>query len=751
METTDPNPYVHKGKPIRTFKNFFGRKYALSKITDDIRNEQCISVVGIRRIGKTSLLFQMQDPHARASYHLGDDVMCIYFTFHRTPRATPGEIYAEITRKVYQRLSQNRLSTLIEFPEKEVNYHTFEKTIVTIQEAGIKLVLLMDDFEILADNPNLDLEFFLGLRALHTEYSLTYVTASVVPLRELDFHHKEILSSPFFNVFDSVRLGLFSENESLEFIRVAKVFSPDTEDFLLILTGGHPLALQHACHCAYARYQETGKKLTRKDQFTVWNQTEKVMEDSYRAYWQHLSLDQKRVLAAPAYFATHTKEGTPIENLFKDLVTQGLLIRYPNGNFDYAGRLFADFVRQEISHDVSLRAALPDNLVGETLGNYQLTERLGRGGMGDVYKAYDSNLARDVVVKIMLPHLANDKGFNDRFRREAQAIASLRHQNIVQIYDFSQQNNLYYMVMEYVAGQDLQVYLQTLQESGEQMPLTDALHIIRQIGSALDYAHNRGILHRDIKPSNVMLRANKEAILTDFGIVKIISETKTTSSSPIGTPAYMAPEQIDLSYPVDQRADVYALGILFYEMLAGSVPFQANSSEAILNQHLVKPLPDLRQYRLDIPDNVFAILEKMLAKNPEQRYQNAYTLLSELEDIEMSLQEQKRNDQDTFPGIPFDLYNKLFDTLCVCAPVNSDRELRAIFIDKRLCSWQHALPEAGSPESRIKVMISLLYNKRSATQENGLVLFLRVLKDQTDPSDDCHQRLANLAQELENL
>jgi serine/threonine-protein kinase len=740
------NPYTHLGRPVRDFRNFFGRKYALSKVTNDIRNGQCVSLVGIPRIGKTSLLLQTLDAQARSVYELKPEIVCVYVTCARIPSASSGVIYSEIARKVRRQVNALDEDIIVGTIGEELSYRDFEKQVMAVHDAGLRLVLLLDDFELLANNQNLDIDFFLGLRALHMEYDLTYVTASLSPIMELTFSQKGVLSSPFPNIFDSVRLGLFSELETREFIQLADVFAPETEEFLVNLTGGHPLALQHACHFAFARRVQTEGDLKRKDQLAILSQAAKAMESHYRSYWRRLTLEQKRVLAAPAYFATHAQENTPTENLFKDLLTQGLLVRHSNGSCYYAGRLLEDFVRQEMLRDDSLRISLTDGLVGKTLDKYQITERIGHGGMGDVYKAYDPDLARDVVIKVMLPHLALDDNFSARFRREAQAIASLRHPNVIQIYGFGQQDAICYMVMEYIPGCDLRIKMHEIWGKNEKMSISTALRIFSNIGAALSYAHNNNVLHRDVKPSNVMLNSSGEAILTDFGLAKIMAGTENKDSTSIGTPAYMAPEKANQEYPIDHRADIYSLGVVLYEMLTGQTPFEGDNPWAILYQHQYKPMPDPRRYRSEIPEGLVQVLEKALAKTPERRYQSVEAMSRDLEAVEVRPEPELPGS-----GIPSDLYARLFDALLTCGPVNTDRDLRAMFVDASLRPWRNMLFESDSPESRSRNTIDLLYEQQNSVGENALVLFLRVLAKQKSASDSCYQKLLDLAVELESV
>lgn len=259
--------------------------------------------------------------------------------------------------------------------------------------------------------------------------------------------------------------------------------------------------------------------------------------------------------------------------------------------------------------------------IGQTLsGRYKIDELLGQGGMSAVYKAYDPNLKRVVAIKLVHSHLSSDPEFVKRFEEEASVVASLRHPNIVQVYDFNSDQGVNYMVMEFVPGETLQDRLKRLNASQRRMPLEEALKITIDICEALSYAHKRGMVHRDIKPANIMLDVNNQAILMDFGIVKIIGGTMhTVTGAVMGTARYMPPEVVR-SEPADQRSDIYALGITLYEMLSGKPPFEANSAMTVMMMHLNDPIPDIRPLRADLDPQLMPVLMKALAKDRDQRY-----------------------------------------------------------------------------------------------------------------------------------
>lgn len=267
---------------------------------------------------------------------------------------------------------------------------------------------------------------------------------------------------------------------------------------------------------------------------------------------------------------------------------------------------------------------------GQQIDRYELRERLGRGGMAEVYKAYHLPMDRFVALKIMLPHLTEDATFLERFKREAQSVGKLRHPHILQVFDFgSTDSGVHYMVMEYIAGDNLKA---VIQKHGR-MSTVHALTIARQLADALTYAHERNMIHRDLKPANVMFTDNdhQHAILTDFGIAKILTQTGLTESGmSIGTPAYMSPEA-GLGENTDHRADIYALGVMLYEMLVGHAPYDADTPLAVLMKHVHAPLPTRSDYGEFVPEVAEGIVLKAMAKSPDDRYQSAAAMRDALD------------------------------------------------------------------------------------------------------------------------
>jgi len=270
-------------------------------------------------------------------------------------------------------------------------------------------------------------------------------------------------------------------------------------------------------------------------------------------------------------------------------------------------------------------------LEGQTLGKYRVLEPLGSGGMARVYRGYHPQLDRFVAIKVLRPDLVEDDTFLARFQREAQAIANLRHPNIIQVHDFDVQDDTYYMVMELLDGDTLHTRLTDYRVRDEQMPWGEMVRVLLDVLHGLAYAHEAGMVHRDIKPANILLAQQGQAVLADFGIAQIVGGTRhTVSGALLGTLNYMAPEQ-GLKGISDVRSDLYSLGVVFYEMLTRQPPYDADTPLAILLKHVNDPLPLPRQLNPAIPLPFERIVLKALAKEPDERYQSAAEMVEALQ------------------------------------------------------------------------------------------------------------------------
>ena len=266
---------------------------------------------------------------------------------------------------------------------------------------------------------------------------------------------------------------------------------------------------------------------------------------------------------------------------------------------------------------------------GRTVGKYTLESLIGRGGMAEVYKSTHPELGRDLAIKILHPFHTDEPGFIERFRREAQAVAVLRHPNIIQVYDFAAtEDGLYYMVMEYVQGVSLEEYLSQRQQP---LSLSETAALLKQVASALHFAHQNQTIHRDIKPANIMVTADGHVYLADFGIAQLLGASRLTQSGvATGTPSFMAPEQI-MGKAITMAVDIYALGVVLYQMLTKRLPFEGdNPATTMMRQATETPTPP-SQFAPDIPLAIEEIILKALAKEPQERFSDALAMADALE------------------------------------------------------------------------------------------------------------------------
>lgn len=272
---------------------------------------------------------------------------------------------------------------------------------------------------------------------------------------------------------------------------------------------------------------------------------------------------------------------------------------------------------------------------------YTITKLLGKGGMASVYLAVQDKFDREVALKVMAPSLSDDPTFRDRFLREAKIVAKISHPNIIAVYDVNEVNNVYYIAMEYHPGGDLKSRIRA------GLTTQEAVNIIRDVAKALDYAHSKGYLHRDIKPDNILFRSDGSAVLTDFGIAKATEGDANLTQMGLvaGTPKYMSPEQAR-GMPLEPAADIYSLGVMFFETLTGRLPFDANDPIALGIMHLNSPIPKLE----GVVAHFQPLIDRMMAKNPEERPQHGADVVDQLDELsatyDFSAEDDESAEQD---------------------------------------------------------------------------------------------------------
>jgi serine/threonine protein kinase len=291
------------------------------------------------------------------------------------------------------------------------------------------------------------------------------------------------------------------------------------------------------------------------------------------------------------------------------------------------------------------------DLTGNSFGRYHIFEQLGEGGMAVVYRARDERLKRDVAIKFIkrdqIPPSKVDMVLK-RFEREAVAVASFDHPNIVGVFDYGEYEGAPYLVMQYISGGTL------ADRMGAAVPHAEAVRLLLPVARSLAYAHAREVVHRDVKPTNILVTEDGTLKLSDFGIARLLEGddaiTLTRTGTSVGTPAYMAPEQ-SMGKVSDQRADIYSLGIVFYELLTGQRPFKGDTPMEIIIQHVNTPLPDPKRYAPDLPENVVQVLKRALEKNPSDRYDSMAAFIADLEALASNLKVSAAAARVIDPGV----------------------------------------------------------------------------------------------------
>jgi serine/threonine protein kinase len=653
---------------------FVGRQREIESLYSAVITHQCRSIVGERKLGKSSLLTAIAQPSVLERYGLDPTrTLFLYLDLEGMASAEREDFWIEVLDRLSAALPttedalRDRVGRLLD--TGELRFTTVRRLLRRVRDAGLDLVLTLDEFEGLARNPNFEPDFYGELRSLAGELGIVYLTASKRGLYELTYHHTDTLSSPFFNIFSEMTLGLMAEDEARDLLQNLSQqgsgpgFCEEESELALELAGPHPFFLQIA---GFYLYELPGRGEPQSPD--VYEQAARRFsaeaEDHYRYIWSQLSDEEQQALLSPNMAS---------ESLRRTLQAKAL-IRQEQERFVPFGHSFAVFLegrrhqkQASPTDDTIVETTSATDLTGKRLGNYRVVAALGHGGMAKVYKGYQPLLDRYVAIKVLAPRFATDEEFRARFQREAAAIARLRHPNIVQVYDFGAVSSIHYMVMEYIGGDTLKMRIRAARAMGEQLPPGEILTVLHGVGAALDHAHAREIVHRDVKPANIMLRIDEPAqstglgrpahveplptpgvgesealpgeslssafipVLTDFGVAKIMEGVQFTGTGmTIGTPDYMAPEQSG-SEQVTHRADLYSLAVILYEMLTGDLPFTADTPVAVLLKHMSDAPPSIRARVPELPEALAQVMDRALAKDPQERYPTGAALVRAVE------------------------------------------------------------------------------------------------------------------------
>jgi len=636
------NPFFSRQR-ITDPNSFYGRQREMEDLYGAIVTHQCRSIVGERKLGKSSMLTAIALPANMAPYGLDPTrTLFLYLDLEGMSSARREDFWIELLDRLSAALPPGDLRDGVErmLDGRELRFTTVRRLLRRVRDAGLDLVLTLDEFEGLARNPAFEPDFYGELRSLAGELGIVYITASKRGLYELTYQHSETLSSPFFNIFSELTLGLMPQEQargllaSLSLEGTGPGFCEEEVDLGLELAGPHPFFLQIAGFHLY-ELPSRGEPQSPEAYDLVARRYNAEAEDHYRYLWSQLDEAEQQALLSP---------NTAGEAERKALLAKAL-IRQEGRRYVPFGNAFAVFLegkrhqeRVTPSTPTIIESGSATDLTGKRLGNYRVLAALGQGGMAKVYKGYQPLLDRYVAIKVLAPHFATDEEFRARFQREAAAIARLRHNNIVQVYDFGIEGPVHYMVMEYIAGDTLKMRIRTARAQDERLAPWEILSVLHGVASALDYAHERDIIHRDVKPANIMLRVEEgdshssfTPVLTDFGVAKIMEGVQFTGTGmTIGTPDYMAPEQGSGS-AITKSADLYSLGVVLYEMLSGELPFTADTPVAVLLKHISDKPPSIHMRMPDLPREMDRVLERALAKKAEGRYGSGAALVQAIE------------------------------------------------------------------------------------------------------------------------
>ncbi|MGQ9897310.1 MAG: protein kinase domain-containing protein [Acidobacteriota bacterium] len=640
------NPYLNR-VAIRDPAQFYGRRREVARIFSRLGADrpQSIAVVGDRRIGKSSLLNYLCAPEVQRQYLTRPDEYVFVFMDLQQRRRVVLEDFLQNWLEEIQRRGA------ISVPER-TGFDGIHAALNRLRSERRKLIAVFDEFDILTSNRSFSADFFAFLRSLANNYEVAYVTSSGRELQEL-CHTDQIADSPFFNIFTNIYLRAFPDADAYELItRPSELnglpLAPYAED-IRRLSGNFPFYLQIACSIYFEQLQDMGHP----NIASVEEAFDDEVRGHFRYLWEHFSADERAVCQAVANDQPVLREHTYV---FEDFKRAGYILTESDGKARWFSRRFLPVVLHPGRGGSGEYVAVPPTLelpapwrttardtphrlrsdnqsaIPSHLGRFEIIERLGGGGMGEVFLARDAELGRKVAIKVLKACYAHQSETRQRFLREARMVSSLNHPHIATLYEIGEANGLPYLVMEYVPGKTIAQYLR------EQGPFScaEVCRIGAQSAEGLAAAHAIGVVHRDIKPSNLQLDAQGNVRIIDFGLAKLDATAGCVQLSSsddhlravsditeagvlVGTVTYMSPEQAANNAQASLASDVFSLGVVLYEMTTGRLPFDGKSYYDVLDAILHAAPPPIRDWRPGAPLALVRAIDAALAKKPEAR------------------------------------------------------------------------------------------------------------------------------------
>jgi tRNA A-37 threonylcarbamoyl transferase component Bud32 len=597
--------------------------------------------VGERRIGKSSLLYYINDPQVRSRYlDRTESYTFAFIDLQQKRRLTLTEFFKELLALVAKETGDDSVARL------DPAFDSVRTMLENFRREGRKLIVLFDEFDAITTNRAFDLEFYSFLRSVANNYDVAYVTSSARDLQEL-CHTQLIADSPFFNIFTNVFLRSFTRKEATELItRPSSEAGLPLEGYsrrIMEIAGHFPYFLQIACSAYFDYLLENGRRLDREEVEATFLDEAK---GQFRFIWDHMSDSSRRAVRD---FIEHGRVEKEQEHTYEDLKRAGYFIEDDRGP-----RIFSSLFQTVISrpriittelketdraamavHDGKTEKVIAPPLLEPEghIGRFDIRRSLGAGGMGEIFEAYDTNLHRAVAIKVLASKYVEDETMKQRFLREARMASKLNHPNIATIFEIGEAAGNPYIVMEYVEGETLSDRL-----GDGPLDFKTVVDIGAQAADALAEAHEQGVVHRDIKSSNIMTTGRGKVKVLDFGLAKPLPLTDpdlsrsrlTESGVLLGTINYMSPEQATGRGEVTALSDIFSLGVVLYEVTTGRLPFDGDTyfqTIEMINKRVPTPI---RRLRKDAPDALVRVIDRMLKKNPSDRYQSAAEVARDL-------------------------------------------------------------------------------------------------------------------------